>query len=253
VSLTLSLFEKHGVSQKQFDATIQYYAAHPKKMKSLYETMKTQLQERIAGYEQTVEADEIAQNIWKWTAQITIDSTQLPLKKFFYLPVKSMGNYTLKATVTLFENDSTQQPAMVGYFLTNKDSVLHDTINKKTTLFTKSENAQVYTLSFSVGDSAVYAFEGYWLDVKRDTVPVSQHITLKKLRILYNNEAAQTIASDLTAPALKAADTKPAPTVQPVIDRTAAPLKKTFLRKHRQSDSLQLQSILKEETPKKIQ
>jgi hypothetical protein len=208
VSLMLSLFEKHRVSQEQFEATIRYYAAHPKKMKALYEKLKLHMQEHISYYENILEEKEWAQNRLKDTSRIVMDSVQLPRTKFFYLPVKAPGNYTLKTVVTLFENDSTQQPGMCGYFLANSGSLPHDTINRKTAPFTKSTNAQTYTLSFSVQDSAIYAFEGYWLHVKHDTAPVSQHITMEKRRILYNNDSTKTIAADLEAAKKKAMEKK---------------------------------------------
>ncbi|MDR2802546.1 MAG: DUF4296 domain-containing protein [Prevotellaceae bacterium] len=208
VSLALSLFEKHHVSQEQFDATLQYYASHPKKMKDLYGKIKIRMQEYIDAYEKEIEEKELAQNRWNGASQIVIDSVQLPRTKFFFLPVKASGNYTLKAIVTLFDNDSTQQPEMTGYFLAGVDSLPRDTINRKTLLFARTNNAQTYTLSFSVQDTAVYAFEGYWLHVKRDTAPVSQHITMEKLRILYNNDSTKTIASDLKAAEQRAAAKK---------------------------------------------
>ncbi|MDR3133068.1 MAG: DUF4296 domain-containing protein [Prevotellaceae bacterium] len=197
VSLALSLLEKHRVSQEQFDATMQYYAAHPRKMKVLYEKIKQEMQERIDGYGNIIETQELAQNRWRGASQIAIDSVQLPRTKSFFLPVKAPGNYTLKAVVTLFDNDSTQQPEMVGYFLAGIDSLPRDTVNRKTVLFARINNPQPYTLSFSVQDTAIYAFEGYWLQVKRDTVPVRQHITMEKLRILYHNDSTKTIASGL--------------------------------------------------------
>lgn len=188
VSLMLSLFERHRISQEQFDATMQYYATHPRKMKELYDKIKLHMQEYIDEYGNIIEENELAQNQWKGAAQIAMDSVQLPRTKFFFLPVKAPGTYTLKATVTLFDNDSTQQPEMTGYFLSRIDSLSRDTLNRQTASFAKSNNAQAaYTLSFAVQDSAIYAFEGYWLHVQRDTLPVYQHITMEKLRILYND------------------------------------------------------------------
>jgi hypothetical protein len=185
VSLVLSLLEQHRVSQEQFDATMQYYATHPRKMKELYEKIKLHMQEYIDEYEKIIEANELAQNQWKGAAQITLDSVQLPRTKFFFLPVKGLGYYTLKASVTLFDNDSTQQPGMTGYLLARTDSLSRDTLNRQTVSFTKSNNAQTYALSFAVQDSSVYDFDGYWLHVQRDTLPVYQHITMEKLRILH--------------------------------------------------------------------
>lgn len=199
VSLALSLLEKHGVSQAQFDATLQYYAAHPKKMKDLYEKMKGRMQESIDAYGNIIEEQELAQNRWRGASRITIDSVQPPRTKFFFLPVKAAGNYTLKAVVTLADNDATQQAGMTGYFLAGIDSLPRDTVNRKSLLFAKTNTPQTYTLSFSVQDTAVYAFEGYFLHVKRDTAPASQHIMMEKLRILYNNDTAKTIASDMKA------------------------------------------------------
>ncbi|MDR0694638.1 MAG: DUF4296 domain-containing protein [Prevotellaceae bacterium] len=205
VSLALSLLEKHRVSQEQFDVTLQYYASHPKKMKALYEEIKLRIQAHIDAYEMIIEENELAQNRWNGASQIIMDSVQLPRTKFFFLPVKAPGNYTLKAVVTLPDNDSTQQAGMTGYFLAGIDSLPRDTINRKSLLFAKTNTPQTYTLSFSVQDTAVYAFEGYWLHVKRDTAPASQHITMEKLRILYNNDPSKTIASDLKAAEQKTA------------------------------------------------
>ncbi|MDR0582146.1 MAG: DUF4296 domain-containing protein [Prevotellaceae bacterium] len=197
LSLALSLLEKHRVSQAQFDATLQYYAAHPKKMKDLYEKIKGRMQEYIDVYENSIEEREQAQNRWKGASRIAIDSVQTPQTRFFFLPVKMTGNYTLKAVVTLPDNDSTQQTGMTGYFLAGIDSLPRDTINKKSLLFARTNTPQTYTLSFSVQDTAIYAFEGYWLHVKRDTTPASQHITMEKLRILYDNDSTRTIFHDL--------------------------------------------------------
>jgi hypothetical protein len=188
VSFALSLLAQHRVSQEQFNATMQYYATHPRKMKELYDKIKLRIQAYIDEYENIIEEKELTQNRWKGVAQIVLDSVQLPRTKFFFLPMKAPGNYTLKATVTLFENDSTQQPEMIGYFLAGINSLPRDTINRQTVSFAKSDNAQTYSLSFSVQDTAVYAFEGYWLHVKHDTVPVPQHVTMEKLRIIHNNE-----------------------------------------------------------------
>lgn len=199
VSLALSLMEKHRVSQEQFDATLQYYASHPKKMQALYEKIKLRIQAHIGEYEMIIEEKELAQNRWKGASQIVIDSVQRPRTKFFFVPVKTPGTYTLKAVVTLPDNDSTQQPEMTGYFLAGVGSLPHDTVNRKSLPFAKTNNAQTYTLSFSVQDTAVYAFEGYWLHVKRDTAPVFQHITMEKLRILYNNDSTKTVATGLKA------------------------------------------------------
>ncbi|MDR1406070.1 MAG: DUF4296 domain-containing protein [Prevotellaceae bacterium] len=185
-SLTLSLFEKHRVSQEQFNATMRYYAMHPKKMKDLFDKIRGRIQGDIDSLENMMEAQEMAQNLWRGTAQTAMDSLQAPRKKFFFLPVKAPGDYTLKAVVTLFDNDSTQQPSMTGYFLAGSDSLPHDTISRKTIPFVKSNSAQTYTLSFSVQDTAVYALEGYWLHVGHDTVPARQHIAMEKLRILHH-------------------------------------------------------------------
>jgi hypothetical protein len=164
---------------------MQYYATHPRKMKELYDKIKLRVQEHIDEYEQIIEETELAQNQWKGASQIALDSVQLPRTKSFFLPVKTPGNYTLKATVALFDNDATQQPGMTGYLLAGAGSLPRDTLNRQTVSFAKSNNAQTYALSFAVQDSAVYAFEGYWLHVERDTAPVYQHITMEKLRILF--------------------------------------------------------------------
>ncbi|MDR3351344.1 MAG: DUF4296 domain-containing protein [Prevotellaceae bacterium] len=199
VSLALSLFEKHHISQAQFDATLQYYATHPEKMKDLYEKIKQRMQEHIDEYGNMIEEQELAQNRWRGASRIVIDSVQLPRTKSFFLPVKAPGNYTMKAVVTLADNDATEQAGMTGYFLAGIDSLPRDTINRKSLLFAKTNAPQTYTLSFSFRDTAVYAFEGYWLHVKSDTAPAPQRITMEKLRILYNNDSSKTIISDLKA------------------------------------------------------
>jgi hypothetical protein len=209
VSLTRSLLEKHGVEQERFEATVRYYAAHPKEMKRLYEQLDSLLKDRIALLRQAVEEKERAQNQWMGLDSLLIDSLQTPERIAFHIPIDTVGNFTMRLTATVFENDSTQQPEMVGYFLTKIRKGARDTVNRKTVALTRSGTAQTYSLAFSTLDTNVNAFEGYWLYVGGDdTVPKRQHAALHQIRLLFNNDSTQYIASDLLYPAVQSG-TKP--------------------------------------------
>ncbi len=106
VSLPLSVFEKYGVSQSDFEATMQYYVEHPKKMKALYETLKVKMQEKIAQYEQEIEEDEINRNLWTGADTLAVDEVRLPEKLAFHLPVDKRGTFQLKAEAALWANDT---------------------------------------------------------------------------------------------------------------------------------------------------
>ena len=200
VSLYLSLFDKHGVSQKQFDRTMEYYIKHPKKMNELYAQLDSIARKEVDFYAQAVEDCEMANNLWFGHLSFSIDSVQIPDKISFHLPIDSLGNYTMKVNVAIPENDSTKLPQMVGYFLSRIENHKRDTINRKTVTFYKSEKPLEYVLKFSIQDTTVNAFEGYWLSVENDTIPVRQHIKLEKLRVLYNNDSTKTISADVLRP-----------------------------------------------------
>ena len=200
ISLYRSLFAKHNISQEQFDKTMQYYIERPKKMKYLYDQIDSSLQRQINFYAQAIEEEELANNVWWGKLNFDIDSVQIPENLRFHLPIDTLGNYTLKVNVTLAENDSTKLPQMVGYFLSRIEKHERDTINRKTITFYKSEKPAEYMLSFSIQDTTVNAFEGYWLSVENDTIPVRQHIKLEKLRVLYNNDSTKTISADVLRP-----------------------------------------------------
>ncbi|MDR0667213.1 MAG: DUF4296 domain-containing protein [Prevotellaceae bacterium] len=210
-SLSLSLFEKYDVSQEQFRATLQYYAAHPKKMKALYEQIDSLMKERVALYQQAVEENEIARNRWLGRECWDIDTVQRPESILFHIPIDTVGNFTMKVCATLYADDSTRQPSMTGYFLTKIAQGVRDTINRKTILFTPSGHAQTYTLSFSTTDARVNAFEGYWLQVKDDTAARRQHLRIEKIRLLHDNDSTLYISSDVRYPKILKGG-KPSPT-----------------------------------------
>ncbi|MDR0729380.1 MAG: DUF4296 domain-containing protein [Prevotellaceae bacterium] len=234
VSLSRSLFVKHGVSQEQFRATLHYYASHPKKMKVLYEHVDSLMKERVALYRQAVEENEIARNLWKGQERWDIDTLQIPENMMFHIPIDTIGNLTMKISATLFADDSTQQPSMTGYFLTKIKRGVRDTINRKTVLFTPSGSAQSYTLSFSTVDTNINAFEGYWLLVKDDTAACRQHISLEKIRLLHDNDSTLYLSSDIKYPKINQGDRpaskKPAAVPaqqQPALLKQQAPLLRT--------------------------
>ncbi len=192
VSLPLSLFEKYHISQAQFETTMQWYAAHPEALKELFEKVRDRITEKILLCEQAIEADEAARSLWQGESRLEIDSLQVPEKFSFFLPVDTLGHYTLKASVALFSNDSTVAPVMMGYFLSHMEQAVPDTIDKQTIVFEKSDNPKIYTLKFTVKDTNVNAFEGFWLSVSDDTTAARQHILLEKMYIFFQKDTVQT-------------------------------------------------------------
>jgi hypothetical protein len=196
-SIPRSILEKHQVSPELFDETLRYYLSKPKALKKLHEKMYADLKQRVSDYTQAIEDTEMSLSLWQGIRSQHFDTLQLPQPLAFYMPVDSMGNFTMKASVQLYEDDSTGRPEMVGYFLRRIDSVTVDTLNRKTLAFARSPQSMTQALAFSVNDTSVFAFAGYWLQVQDDTVPRRQHISLDKLRVLYDNDPANTISADV--------------------------------------------------------
>jgi hypothetical protein len=232
VSLSLSLLAKHHVTQEQFEATIRYYAAHPKKMKDLYEQLDSLVKKQVAFYRQAVEDDEIARNQWLGNDTLAIDSIQIPENFSFHLPLDTIGNFTIRITARVFDDDSTQQAEMAGYFLTKIKKGMRDTVNRKTVLFQRSSSAQTYSLTFSTKDTNVNAFEGFWLSVKADTTLRRQHVALEKIRFFHNNDTTQYIYSDVRYPKVNAGrNPKDKPEKQKdKPEKPEKPLQKTLIR-----------------------
>lgn len=74
ISIPLSLFEKHHITQAQFETSMQYYAKRPKEMKALFDRMRDRISEQVEHSKYAVKIHEMAVPDWFGRDRYAIDS-----------------------------------------------------------------------------------------------------------------------------------------------------------------------------------
>ncbi len=194
-----SIFEKHGITQAQFDSTMSYYSWHPRQLKDIYEDVNKRLVAVKDNADKAIAQAEIKNNLWKGDNKYTFKEEGKPQTVDFEVKVTEPGIYEVNATARYFPDDSTVSPHMLAYLSSNNKN---DTIDLQRVDFMHEDNEKDYSMTFVVKDRNIEYIKGYWLNVDDLDKKSMQHIQVHKLKIKRIGETGTSKKQQETLPLL---------------------------------------------------
>lgn len=113
-----SLFAKHNVTSEQFDSSLSYYTSHPEILNEISNKAHSHI-ENLAEIEKKLSArlSTPENRIWNDNSQYFISGNEPNQKKIFHIPIDTTGNYFIKTSIRLQDNDESLNPFLKAYFV----------------------------------------------------------------------------------------------------------------------------------------
>lgn len=149
----LSILDKHGVTQKEWDNSLRYYAGHAVKLKGIYNSLCERMESDAISMGVSTSGDDEginlsdSTNIWRSDKQVLLTTKVPNTTSTWKMDIMALKGKRLQLSfVSMFLNESVQKKATVGLIMKlSNDSIV-------TTTQTVSING-LFTLSLADTDS----------------------------------------------------------------------------------------------------
>lgn len=172
------IYEKHNITQEEFDSSMEYYAKNPKKLRKAYIEILNRLEIRDSLLKVAQEARTDTLQLWKGRSTYSIEKytrETLPVS----VMVKYPKTYTISAEIKIYKDSQLKEVSPYFAFVAPDTSYVLST--KKITADTVF---QKFEISQMVEDSTVLKLEGDFFPAQNDSVEQFKHYEIRKIQII---------------------------------------------------------------------
>jgi len=184
-----SVFAKHAVTRAQFDSSVNYYSARPEEFQVIYNKvtgkLNLMLDNQLNAPIRPVEETHVEELIWEETGIYALPEMGSSNRVEINVPVKSVGQYTLSATVKLYADDESENPRIsVGYWYDNgTSSGFRD--NFEEIMLQKDGNQHFYIATKILSSPLITHIKGYILNHSNQDTLFQKHALVSEIKVTY--------------------------------------------------------------------
>lgn len=183
------IFEKHGVTKKQFDSTVSYYTKRPDRLSKLYDKVTSSLSKLESEIREAEENEALRRKTTLWEDK---DDYMLPNdgrtnRISFSVPVSGQGEYTITAQIKVFRDDESLAPRINAFFWydTQTDEGYRDYFPGAP--IKKNEVLNTYTIKKALRNDKVTHIKGYIYNHSNQDTMFVKHAYITGIKIIYEN------------------------------------------------------------------
>jgi hypothetical protein len=181
------VFDKHGITKKQFDSSLVYYTRQPDALNKIYDKVIARLskiQDEISSAEEK-EATEKTNIVWqdKKTYRFPADgpTDKLPLD----VPITKPGTYTISAKIQIRKIDQSLNPRITAYFWYDDGSDAGRKEYFGTVMLKKDNEIRIYSCSKKINSEKFTRIKGYILNHDNTNPNFVKHAIVSDLMITF--------------------------------------------------------------------
>jgi len=185
-----NLFEKHGVTRKELDRTLDYYSARPDKLEKIYQKLLVQLTQLETTLQEPETEPGEPVNLWnqkkKWSFAGDGTGSTIP----FVIPLKGPGTYTIQVRLRLYDDDQLVNPRLTAYFWHKNETPQGKISNFPVRKYQKSSRVIIYSVSKHLGDEPYTHLRGNILDYDppEEEGNWNRHVDIEDISVTYTPE-----------------------------------------------------------------
>jgi hypothetical protein len=183
VSNYVDIIEKYGYTKDQMDNTMKYYFVNkPRQLQEIYDKVLSDLSEMDTQIDSELpKPTEPVKNLWEGKLTYSLPNDGVKEKVWFDIPVKDTGTYVFSASIMVYPDDKSIDPAITVFFW--KDNGTPDGTRdywSEVTL-SKDEVLHNYSLSKKLTDSTYTRLRGWLFDHKPQTGIWEKHMRAESI------------------------------------------------------------------------
>lgn len=179
-----TLFSNHGVTREQFDSTVRYLGTHPDEFLDIYDKVIARLQILNDELMDKPVPDQDADTELVWQDNRVYAFPEMGSERAeVNIPVRTTGEYTVKVTMKIYNDDESRNPKMSLWFWYDDNTPEGYREPFPEVDLKKSDEQTTYTVTKTLENSKVTHIRGFLIDYANRNENFLQHALITEVTV----------------------------------------------------------------------
>lgn len=181
-----TIFDKYNVTRVDFDSTMEYLTARPKKIDVIYEEVLNELSrmEAEAAELRDKEMELEEEELWTKPTQYLLPQDSGRRRIEFSMPANP-GTYRISANIRIFPDDESKNPKFISYFWYDDGTKDGRKFNERIIELKKSNRPEFYTVTKRLIKNENTYLRGSFISHENEDSIFTKHAVIENISISY--------------------------------------------------------------------
>jgi hypothetical protein len=182
------VFERYNVTRSEFDSTMEYLTARPKKIDGIYDEVLERLSkmEAEAAKRRDKEMNIEEQELWTKSTNYLLPQDSGRSTIDFSIPAEP-GIYRINVNIRIFPDDETQKPQFISYFWYNDGTKDGRQFNKRIIDLKKTNRLERYAVTKRLINQEDAYLRGSFIHHENEDSSFTKHAVIENISVTYKS------------------------------------------------------------------